>query len=78
MQRLQAIVTQLAAVVGNQNMEYSAERQRLENVLREAGATTDQAAKIIGGITIDAAEKTEKAWAQGPHGSENSGRTPSD
>ncbi len=62
MQQLQAVTTELATLVGNQNMEYSAERRKLEETLREAGATPEEIADILGTIEVEAAKKTEETW----------------
>ncbi len=60
MQQLQAITMELATLVGNQNMDYSAERRKLEETLREAGASPDEIAEILGNIKADAAKNTEE------------------
>ena len=61
LERLEAVKGQLATIVGNLNLEYSAERKKLESGLLEAGATTNQAAEILGRISVEAAEKTEQS-----------------
>ena len=66
MQRLQTIVTQLASVVGNENMDYSADRQKNQNTLREAGVTPEKITEIIGHIETDAAKKTYDKWTRTP------------
>lgn len=66
MQRLQAIVTQLASVVGNENMDYSADRQKHQNTLREAGVTPEKITEIIGHIESEAAKKTYEKWTGKP------------
>ncbi len=62
MQQLQAITLELATVVGNQNTDYSAERRKLEETLRKAGATSEEIADILGKIEANAAQKTEETW----------------